>query len=329
MTCFQRCFAPKQDMNFTRPRFISSDGYKIATYSDGPKDGPLLVLIHGWPEIAYSWKRTVPALVAAGYHVVCYDLRGFGLSDAPRGIEHYAITQMVRDLEAVLEAQARETATLIGHDWGGIIMWHAARMLSSRIDRLVSICTPHVKQAPVDPLKIFRKRFGDDHYFLEFCERPEEVEALFSSNPDAFFKLMFRTTPTGKAMDKKFTYIPKSFERYLEDGTPPLPGAVMSDADRKVYTKAYQRSGFHGGMSLYRNTTQNWELTQGLSERVWQPSLMLSPEDDLLLPPSSTDHMPSIMPRLTRQTIPNCGHWAMWDNPEEINAAIIDWLGKT
>jgi len=315
-------------MNFKRPRFISSDGYQIATYESGPEDGPLLVLIHGWPEIAYSWKLTVPALTAAGYRVLCYDLRGFGHSDAPHGLEHYGIAQMVGDLEAIIDSRQKEKTTLIGHDWGGIIMWHASRMLSDRIDRLVSICTPHVKQAPVDPLKIFRKRFGADHYFLEFVERPEEIEKLFASDPDAFFKLMFRTTPVGKVMDKKFTYIPKSFERYLADGTPPLPGAVMSDEDRQVYVKAYQKSGFHGGMSLYRNTTQNWELTQGLSERVWQPALMLSPEDDLLLPPSSTDHMPSIMPRLTRKTIPNCGHWAMWDNPEAINTAIIDWLGK-
>lgn len=315
-------------MDFLKPDFILSDGYHIATYRDGPEDGPLLILIHGWPEISYSWKPTVPALVKEGYRVITYDLRGFGASDCPKGVEHYAISQMVGDLESVLNAQNRDTATLIGHDWGGIIMWHAARMLSRRIDCLVSICTPHVRQAPVDPLKIFKKRFGEDHYFLEFHTRPEEIETLFHSNPEAFFKLMFRTTPAGTVMDKKFTYIPKSFEQYLQNGTPELAGAVMSQEDRNFYAKAYQRSGFHGGMSLYRNTTQNWELAQGLSERVTQPALMLSPEDDVLLPPSTTDHMPMIVPHLTRQTIPNCGHWAMWDNTKQINAALVNWLGS-
>lgn len=316
-------------MDFSRPSFISSDGFKIATYSDGPEDGPLLILIHGWPEIAYSWKLTVPALVNAGYRVVAYDLRGFGASDAPRGVSHYSISQMVGDLEAVLEAQGRANADLIGHDWGGIIMWHAARMLADRFDRLVSICTPHVKHAPVDPMKIFKKRFGPDHYFLEFQNRPDAVEALFKSNPSAFFELMFRTTPSGKTMDKKFTYIPKSFSAYLEQGSPPLPGAVMSAEDRAVYAEAYQHSGFHGGMCLYRNTTENWELAKGLSEHIIQPSLMLSPENDLLLPPSSTDHMPNIIPRLTRQIVPDCGHWAMWDNPDFINNAIVKWLDET
>lgn len=315
-------------MDFTKPHYITSDGYKIATYRDGPDDGETLILIHGWPEIAYSWKLTIPALTAAEYRVITYDLRGFGNSDAPLGIEHYQIEQMVADLEAVINATGRNKVTLIGHDWGGIIMWHAARILSDRISRLVSICTPHVKHAPVDPLKIFRKRFGEDHYFLEFCNRPDEVEALFASNPYAFFKLMFRTTPPGKSMDKKFTYIPKSFERYLAEGAPDLPGAVMSDKDRAVYAKAYALAGFHGGMSLYRNTTHNWAVHEGLSERIIQPSLMLSPEDDLLLPPASTDHMPSIMTNLTRQTIPNCGHWAMWDNPKAINKAIVEWLRK-
>jgi len=314
-------------MNFSIHHYIQSDGYKIATYHAGNIAGETLILIHGWPEIAYSWKRTVPALTEAGYNVIAYDLRGFGYSDAPRGIHNYQIEQMVADLEAVIESTGQSKVTLIGHDWGGIIMWHAARMLSDRINRLISICTPHVKHAPVDPLKIFQKRYGDDHYFLEFCNRPDAVERLFASNPDAFFKLMFRTTPPGKSMDKKFTYIPKSFERYLAEGAPELPGAVMSDEDRRFYTEAYKRSGFHGGMSLYRNTTHNWELAEGLSERVSQPSLMLSPQDDLLLPPSSTDHMPSIMPNLTREIIPNCGHWAMWDNPDAINKAIVDWLG--
>ncbi len=315
------------DMDFSNPHFLTSDGYRIATYSDGPEDGPILILIHGWPELAYSWKTTVPPLVKAGYRVIAYDLRGFGLSDAPRGVEHYAIEQMVADLETVINAQGSSKVTLIGHDWGGIILWHAARMISERIKRLVSICTPHVKHAPVDPLKIFRKRFGEEHYFLRFNENPDEVEALFSRNPDAFFRLMFRTTPSGKTMDKKFTYIPKSFSEFLKKGAPSLPGAVMSDKDRAVYAKAYEKNGFHGGMSLYRNTTHNWNLAKGLSEKIVQPALMLSPEDDLLLPPSSTDHMPAIIPDLTRQTIPNCGHWAMWDNPDAINNAIIDWLG--
>lgn len=316
-------------MDFTTPRFISSDGFRIATYSEGPKDRPLLILIHGWPELAYSWSPTIPALIEAGYRVVCYDLRGFGASDAPRGIEHYAISQMVADLEAVLNAQKRDKATLIGHDWGGIILWHAARMLKERFDRLISICTPHVKHAPVDPLKIFRKRFGPRHYFLEFCERPDEVEALFNSDPDAFFRLMFRTTLPNQKMDKKFAYIPKSFEDYLNKGAPELPGSVMSDQHRRFYTQHYKAKGFHGGMSLYRNTTQNWELAQGLSERITQNTLMLCPENDLLLPPSSTDHMPSIMPNLTRKIIKNCGHWAMWDNPTDVNHALTSWLKET
>jgi len=314
-------------MNFLTPNFISSGGYQIASYSEGPIDGPVVILIHGWPELAYSWKTTVPPLVAAGYRVVAYDLRGFGCSDAPRGIEHYAIEQMVGDLESVINSQAASKVTLIGHDWGGIILWHAARMIADRIKRVISICTPHVKHAPVDPLKIFRKRFGADHYFLQFNESPKDVESLFARDPDAFFRFMFRTTPPGKEMDKKFTYIPKSFAEYLENGAPSLSGAVMTDADRKVYSQAYERRGFHGGMSLYRNTTHNWKLAEGLSERILQPALMLSPQDDLLLPPSSTDHMPTLIPNLTRQTIPNCGHWAMWDNPDAINRAIIDWLG--
>ena len=92
-----------QAMNFDNPHFVASDSFQIATYAAGPKDGPPILLVHGWPEIAYSWNNTVPALVAAGYRVIAYDLRGFGRSSAPLDPVHYAMPQLVADMEAILE----------------------------------------------------------------------------------------------------------------------------------------------------------------------------------------------------------------------------------
>jgi len=316
---------------FQNPRFVMNDGFRLATYTDGAKDGAPILLVHGWPEIAYSWKRIIKPLTQAGYRVIAYDLRGFGHSAAPsdgpsRGMRHYGIAQQVSDLEAVMNAYNISRATICGHDWGGIIVWHAARMLAERVEKVISICTPHVGQAPADPIQIFKKRHGDEHYFVHFTERPGIADDLFAEDVDAFFRLMFRTTPPGAKPKAGQASIPQKFEAYLTAGRPPMKGQLLSDEDHNVYVKAYQKSGFHGGIGLYRNSTANWKLTQGLSQIVKQKSLMLCPEDDLFLPPAFSEGMEKLVPKLTRYVIPKCGHWAMWEQPEIIIKHMLAWL---
>lgn len=315
-------------MNFDSPHFVSSDSFQIATYADGPEDGPPIVLVHGWPEIAYSWKNTVPALVEAGYRVIAYDLRGFGQSSAPMDPIHYAMPQLVADMETVLDAYGYDEAIICGHDWGGSIVWHAARMISHRVKAVIGICVPHTARAPAPPLKIIEKRNGPKHYFLEFRDRGAEVAQTFAQDPDGFFRLMFRSTPPGAVADETFTYIPTQFEAFLKAGSPELKGGVLPDLDRAKFVEAYERTGFETGMNLYRNIDVNWELAEGLSDRIIQPVLMISPEGDLLLPPALTDPMVEMCLDLERVNIPDCGHWAMWDAPEALNNAIVEWLER-
>ena len=321
-------------MEFPTRRHFHHDGLRLAYHLSGPEGGPLVVLLHGWPELSYSWAHQIPAIAAAGYRVVAPDLRGFGGSDAPHGLGHYAIAQMVGDVEALIDHLGADTATVIGHDWGGIIAWQAALMLGDpavvaggRVSRVASICTPLVREAPVDPLAIFERRFGPDHYFLVFNREPDATAALFARDPDAFFATMMRTVPKDYEMGSAFTYIPRNFAAHLASGRGVPKGQILSGADRAVYAEGYRASGFHGGIALYRNTTENWELTRGLRLRVTQPALMVSPEDDRLLPPSATDHMPELVDDLTRVTIPDCGHWAMWERPDAVNRVLVEWLG--
>ena len=318
-------------MTFPSPQYISHDGLSLATYAAGPKDGPPILLVHGWPELAYSWKNTMGPLADAGYRVIAYDLRGFGNSNAPmdgpsRGAHHYGIANQVSDLEAVMEAYGIERAVICGHDWGGIIVWHAARMIAPRVSGVISICTPHVGQAPADPIAIFKKRHGEEHYFVHFTERPGVADDLFARDPDAFFRLMFRTTPKGAKPKAGQASIPQKFAAYLDAGAPTIKGGILDASDHRVYVDGYRRSGFHGGIGLYRNSTANWTLTQGLSQIVIQRCLMLAPEDDVFLPPTLSETMQDLVPNVTRQVIADCGHWAMWEQPDAINRAILDWL---
>lgn len=315
-------------MNYQNSHFVPSDSFQIATYADGPEDGPPILLVHGWPEIAYSWKNTVPALVAAGYRVIAYDLRGFGRSSAPADPVHYAMPQLVADMEAVMDDYGLDSTIICGHDWGGSIVWHAARMIPHRVKAVIGICVPHTSRAPVRPLKIIEKRFGAKHYFIEFRDRGPDVAEMFARDADGFFRLMFRSTPPGAKMDETFTFIPTKFEKFLKSGSPKLKGEVLADEDRRHFVEAYLRTGFETGMNLYRNIDVNWELAEGMSDRITQPVLMISPERDLLLPPALTEPMVKMCPDLERVNIPDCGHWAMWDAPEAVNGAIVEWLGR-
>lgn len=270
-------------------------------------------------------------LADAGYFVIAMDVRGFGRSDSPADSARYRVDHIVSDMEAVLDHFGYEQAILCGHDWGGIIVWHAARMMEARASKIISISTPHIKRPPVDPIAIFKKRYGDEHYFVHFNERlpgsGAEADALFAKDVDGFFRFMFRGGRVDAAPSPTMTHIPKRFEAFVKAGSPPQKGQVLSDEDRAVFVDAYTRSGFTGGINLYRNTTANWELSERLPEQIKQPTLMISPEDDMILPPRLTDPMVDMVPDLTRVTISNCGHWAMWEQPEAVTDAILNWLG--
>lgn len=314
-------------MTFPKPRFLRHDGFDLAVYEAGPADGIPLLLIHGWPEMAYSWSNQIGPLSDAGYRVLAMDVRGFGASSAPEGLPHYEISQIVSDVEAVLDEFGLEQAVLVGHDWGGIIVWHAARMLSNRVSHVISLCTPHVKRAPVDPIKIFRARHGDAHYFVHFHDHPGRADALFASDPDRFFQMMFQATKHDMELTSEIFHTPARFEAFVKETRACIPSIIL-EKDRQVYVKAYRESGFHGGLNLYRNTTKNWRLTEGLSDKIFQPVLMISAEFDVFLPPKSTDPMVDMVPNLTRHIVKDCGHWIMWEQPKTINALMLTWLDK-
>ena len=314
-------------MRFPRANIINAGQVRIATYQRGGKTAPAVLMLHGWPEMAYSWAAQMQPLAAAGYRAIAMDIRGFGHSDAPKDVRAYRIDKIVGDIEAVLGALGIREVVLVGHDWGGIIVWHAARMLENRVRGVISVCTPHMRRAPVDPIQILKNRHGDDHYFVAF-QKPGVAESLFAQNPLALFKMLMRKTPPDSQPSTEMYFLLKHYQAYLKAGAPNLPGQVMGAEDVQVFAGAYSTSGFHGGINLYRNTTANWQFAKGMSEDINQPCLMISTQNDLFLPPALTDPMPDMIADLERVTIAECGHWAMWEKPDEINALMLDWLSR-
>jgi microsomal epoxide hydrolase/non-specific protein-tyrosine kinase len=309
---------------FPEPRLINAGGVRLAVHEAG--EGPAVLLVHGWPELAYSWKHQIGALAAAGYRVIAPDLKGFGGSDAPAAAPLYDSAHMAEDFVRLLDALGVDQAIMCGHDFGGALAWPMAQLYPDRVRGVIGVCTPHKQPAPVAPLKIVEKRFGPTHYFLQF-QTPDVVDALFATDVERFFRIMFRRAPTReqtRALGLRLFDLPGRFR----DGPAPESDLVMGEEDMQVYIDAYRRTGFTGGVNLYRNIDRNWEIARGLNPVIDMPALMVCASNDAFLPPEAADGIEEFVPRVERALIKDCGHWVMWEQPQALNAIMLDWLSR-
>ncbi|MFY0639245.1 alpha/beta fold hydrolase [Maricaulis maris] len=313
--------------DFPTPQRIATNGIEISVHLAGPETGQPLLLVHGWPELAYSWKNQISVLAGAGYRVIAPDLRGFGGSDCPGGVDAYDIDTMIADLTGLLDALGHDKAVWVGHDWGGIITWHAAMLAADRFDGVIGVNTPHLPRGAQAPTEAFREIGGEDHYILRF-QAPGYAESVFEGKEDEFFAFIFGSPPKiGKLEDyfPDITHIPAQFESF--NGRPEKR-IVVKPEDRAVYAEAYRKTGFGPGINLYRNFDANWQRMGGVDHRLSLPCLMISAELDFMLPPKLAGWMPALCKDSEFAVIEGCGHWTMWEAPDELNAYLLDWLER-
>lgn len=314
--------------NFPEPGLVRAGEVELAIYEAGPKDSrPPVVLVHGWPEIAYSWKNQLPALAAAGRRAIALDLKGFGRSAAPRDVSAYGIRTVCGELAALLDALDIKRAVFCGHDWGGLIVWPMAQLHPDRVAGVVGVSTPHLPNPGGPPIERLVRRFGPDHYIVQF-QTAGAPEALFAADIERFFKIMFRG-PVPRAAWPKIT--PRVFDlmsRVRDGPDPDVKDLIMTSADLQVYVDAYRRSGFHGGINLYRNMDANYEAMKGVNPVIAAPALWIGAELDLFLPTELADLMTGFVQDLEKHVLAGCGHWVMWEKPAELNARLIDWLAR-
>lgn len=318
--------------DWPKAHFVSANGLRLAVHAAGPAGArPPIVFCHGFPEIAFSWRHQLGALAAKGFRVLAPDQRGYGASDAPKGVEAYKIEHLCADMNALLDAEGIPRAVFCGHDWGGFVVWEMARRYPARVAGVIGLNTPHLPRAPVDPLTILEARFGPDMYIVYF-QRPDEAEALFEADIDKTIRFFFRRSDVfpemfaARAPDKRDLGFQKALARFDASNT---EKQLLSDAERAIYVAAFTRSGFHGPVNWYRNISGNWARSAALSERIDQPCLMIMAQNDLVLPPSAADGMETRIANLEKVLIEGSGHWTQQEKPEEVNRIIADWMART
>jgi epoxide hydrolase A/B len=317
-------------------QYADSNGIRMGFYEAGPKtDRPPLVLCHGWPEIAFSWRHQIKALGEAGIRVIAPDQRGYGATDRPEPVEAYDLEHLTGDLVGLLDHLKIDKAIFVGHDWGGFVVWQMALRHPDRVAGVVGVNTPHHNRAPADPIESMRKRFGEHMYIVQFQNPSREADKIFNSRVEQTFDAFMRKPVPRKdigpaepvaglgASPRLNLAFPQMIAAYDATHDPRMP--ILSAEEKKVFVDTFTRTGFTGGINWYRNWTRNWERAAGLDHTVRVPSLMIMAENDHVLPPSAADGMEKVVPDLEKYLVRDSGHWTQQEKPEEVSAKLIEW----
>jgi microsomal epoxide hydrolase/non-specific protein-tyrosine kinase len=305
-------------------QFAPSNGIRMGYYEAGPTSAlPPVVLCHGWPEIAFSWRHQIQALAAAGIRVIAPDQRGYGATERPPAVEAYDLEQLTADLVGLLDHLRIDRAVFVGHDWGGFVVWQMPLRHLARVAGVASLNTPHLPRAPVDPIQILRKRFGELMYIVQFQAPGREVDAIFDSHIEQTFDCFMRKPLPrieGSAPNLAFPQIVAAYDAAADRRSP-----ILSAEEKQVFVDTFGRTGFSGGINWYRNMTRNWERCADLDHVVRVPALMIMAENDAVLPPSATDGMEKLVPDLEKHLVRDSGHWTQQEQPQRVSDKLIEW----
>jgi pimeloyl-ACP methyl ester carboxylesterase len=309
-------------------RMVALNGVELALVDEG--SGPPVVLCHGFPELAHSWRHQVPALVDAGYRVLAPDQRGYGLSSRPAALEDYDIEHLTGDLVALLDHIGEERAVFVGHDWGAMVVWALAQRAPERVAGVVGMSVPFVPRGPTPPVATMRAAFGDTFFYIVYFQEPGVADA----NLGADVATTMRRFLAGLRADGDPGAGAAMFEPYGDKGMvermsePKELPSWLSQDELDVYVEAFTRSGFTGPLSWYRNLDRNWELSEHLADRhVEMPALFITGSVDpvrMMMPESVMDGWVDDLRGAV--IVDDAGHWVQQEKPTEVNAALLEFL---
>jgi pimeloyl-ACP methyl ester carboxylesterase len=309
---------------FPQPHFVTTNGLEMAVYEQG--EGPAVLFLHGFPELGYSWRHQLPALADAGFRALAPDLRGYGQTGGPDDVAAYGVGELIADVEGLMDALGLETATLVGHDWGALLMWQFAMLKPERVERLVGLNIPHTPRPPIDPIEIFRHRFGADFYIVNFQDT-DDADRAFAADPRRFFTNLVRKNQLPREFferlpgDAKVLSLLRVMEREDPGGEP-----ILDDEELDYFVQAYEAGGFTKPINWYRNWSRNWAAFEGVDQTIRIPTLFIAASDELVVGPEHVEAMRTLVPDLAVHTLEPCGHWSQQERPEDVNRLIVEWL---
>ncbi len=320
---------PEADLSGIKQRRVGTNGIELNIAEQG--EGPLVLMLHGFPESWYSWRHQIPAVAGAGFHAVAPDMRGYGKSDKPDEIATYNQVEVTNDIIGLISALGYETAIVFGHDWGAPTAWSCALHHPDKVTAVGVLSVPFSPRASVPPLDMMKEIFKDMFFYQLYFQEPGIAEAEWETNVRVNLRKFYHIG--SGAFDASNFIAPKSPDSDLlsdiED--PGTLGDWCTKSDLDFYTTEFEQSGFRGPLNYYRNHNLTWSLTEGGPEKINQPALFIAGEKDgvIMLAADALKNMPSYVTNLkVNQLIPGVGHWTQQEAPEAVNSQIIDFLNS-
>lgn len=283
-----------------RHQHLAVRGLSLHAVTDGPEDGPLVVLLHGFPELWFGWRRQLPFLAARGFRVVALDQRGYGESDKPQGLAAYELDELARDVVAVIDACGREQAIVVGHDWGAAVAWWVAMYHPERVARMVAMNVPHPHVMRAHLLGSPRQ-LAKSSYMLFFQLPALPERALLAGGGRRLRELLLRWGRPG----------------------------TFTEADLEVYREAWLRPGAATGMlSWYRAIPRTiGRPIDPATLRVRVPAMLIWGREDPILGEEMAAPSVALCERGRLELIERAGHFVQHDAAERVNALLADFLG--
>ncbi|SPM40036.1 Lysophospholipase, alpha-beta hydrolase superfamily [Mycobacterium numidiamassiliense] len=320
-------------MPLSRPtsteRLVDTNGVQLRVIEAGDRDAPVVVLTHGFPELAYSWRHQIPVLAEAGYHVLAPDQRGYGGSSRPDAIDAYTIHELTADIVGLLDDVGAQRAVWIGHDWGAPVAWHAPLLHPDRVAAVVGMSVPALPRAKVAPTAAFRKTFGDNFFYMLYFQEPGVADAELGGDTARTIRRMMGGLRLSDDQSAALRMVAPGPEGFIERLPEPdaLPDWISQD-EIDHYIGEFSRTGFTGGLNWYRNLDRNWENTAELADaKISVPCLFIGGTADPVLTFTRADRSSEVISGPYRQVmIDGAGHWLQQERPDEVNAALLDFL---
>jgi pimeloyl-ACP methyl ester carboxylesterase len=311
-------------------RLVETNGVQLRVIEAGERGAPVVVLAHGFPELAYSWRHQIPVLAEAGFHVLAPDQRGYGASSKPEAIDAYNVVDLSADIVGLLDDVEAERAVLIGHDFGGVVAWNAPLLHPDRFAGIAGLSVPPVPRSQVPTTQAFRKLFGDNFFYILYFQEPGPADEELNRDPATTMRRLMAMEATTDAATSLRMLAPGP-EGFLD--RIPEPGRLpdwLSQHDFDHYVDEFTRNGFTAPLNWYRCFDRNWELTATTpAATIAVPSIFIGGAADPTLAYTPRKRVRDVVSGDYREVmIEDAGHWLMEEKPREVNEALLDFLSR-
>ncbi|KAF1325337.1 Epoxide hydrolase, partial [Globisporangium splendens] len=314
----------------------TADGVLIHYVDVGPRDALPVVLVHGWPDMWFGWRHQIEAL-SPKYRLIVpgmkqnksiANMRGFGQSSAPRELEAYGGKNVTGDFAALLDALDIEKAVFIGHDWGGAMVWRMCLYHPHRVLAVCGVCTPytppHDKYIDIDLVVKLVPQFA----YQKVLADAENTGQVFDSAPKRFFTAMFRRNREFAKDVKPLGVVAmiNGLKIKVEHPMYSKRSVLLSEDELDYYVEQYSRNGFHSTCHYYGTRKIDFENEKNLPKILPHKTLFIAAANDSVLRPEMAKKMPTVIPNLQMKLVKDAGHWVLWEQKEQVNALLDEWL---